>query len=125
VHNAVAKVKVVLESKQKTMKAKHLSLAIAALLAAGGLWLARSAWRTHTFHKSSMDVGLKTQNSLDLDPNSAASLPKAPQPGPASGPNNRPEPGQMLRPPNPSRRFTDFTPEQRVQFARQGHGPGG
>ncbi len=82
------------------MKGKHLSLAIAALLAAGGLWLARSAWRTHTFHKSSTDVGFET----------------------ADGP---PKPGQMLRPPDPLRRFTDFTPEQRVEFARKGHGPGG
>jgi hypothetical protein len=31
----------------------------------------------------------------------------------------------VLRPPDPSRRFTDFTPEERVQFARKGHGPGG
>jgi len=82
------------------MKAKHLSLAIAALLAAGGLWLARSAWRTHAFHKSNMGIGFNT-------------------------PHGPPKPGQMLRPPDPSRRFTDFTPEQRVQFARQGHGPGG
>jgi hypothetical protein len=82
------------------MKAKHLSLAIAALLAAGGLWLARSAWRTHAFYKSSIGVGFKT-------------------------PPDPPKPGQMLRPSDPNRRFTDFTPEQRVQFARQGHGPGG
>jgi len=82
------------------MKAKHLSLAIAALLAGGGLWLAQSAWRTHALHKSSMGVGFKT-------------------------PHGPPKPGQMLRPPDPSRRFTDFTPEQRVQFARKGHGPGG
>jgi hypothetical protein len=88
------------------MKAKHLFLAIAALLAAGGLWLARSAWRTQAFHKSNIDVGSKT-------------------------PEGPPEPGQMLNsparlaPPDPSRRFTDFTPEQRVKFARKGHGPGG
>jgi len=86
--------------KAKTMKAKHLSLGIAALLAAGGLWLARTTWRTHAPPKSSMGVGLET-------------------------PHGQPKPGQMLRPPDPSRRFTDFTPEQRVQFAREGHGPGG
>jgi hypothetical protein len=114
-------VNVKLESKQKTMKAKLLSLATAALLAAGGLWLARSAWRTHASHKSSMDVGLKTPDGPNFDPNSAASL----RPDPDPGPNNRPKPGQMLRPPDPTRRFTDFTPEQRVQFARKGHGPGG
>lgn len=88
------------------MKTKHLSLAIAALLAAGGLWFARSAWRTHTARKSSMGVGFRT-------------------------PHGPPKPGQMLdspaqlAPPDPSRRFTDFTPEQRVEFARKGHGPGG
>jgi len=107
------------------MKAKHLSLAIAALLAACGLWLARSAWRTHAFHKSSMDAGFKTPHGPNFDPNRAASLPEASQTGPAPGPNNRPKLGQMLRPPDPNRHFTDFTPEQRVQFARQGHGPGG
>jgi hypothetical protein len=107
------------------MKAKHLSLAIAALLAAGGLWLARSAWRTHAFHKSSMGVGFKTPDDPNFDPNSAASLPRASQMGPAPGPNNGLKPGQMPRPPEPNRRFTDFTPEQRVEFARKGHGPGG
>jgi len=75
------------------MKAKHLFLAIAALLAAGGLWLARSAWRTHTFHKSSMGVGFKT-------------------------PHGPPQLGQMLRPPDPTRKFWELTPEQRVQRAR-------
>jgi ABC-type nickel/cobalt efflux system permease component RcnA len=86
--------------KTKTMKAKYLSLATAALLTVGGLWLARSAWRTHAVHKSNTSVGFKTQS-------------------------DQPTPGQMLRPPNPTRRFTDFTPEQRVEFARKGHGPGG
>jgi hypothetical protein len=99
------KVHVKLEIK-KAMKAKHLSLAIAALLGAGGLWLTRSAWRTPMFHKSSMDVG-------------------------SQAPHGPPKPGQMLNsparlaPPDPNRRFADFTPEQRVQFARKGHGPGG
>jgi hypothetical protein len=79
------------------MKAKHLFLAIAALLAAGGLWLARSAWRTHTFHKSSMSVDFKT-------------------------PHGGPTPGQMLRPPDPTRRFRELTPEQRVKLARQPQG---
>ena len=82
------------------MKTNHLLLAIVALVAAGGLWLARSAWRAHAVQKSSMDVGLKT-------------------------PDGRPKPGQMPRPPDQTRRFTDFTPEQRVEFARKGHGPGG
>jgi len=88
------------------MKPKHLSLTLAALLAAGGLWLGRPAWRAHVFDKSSGGLGVKT-----------------PQ-GPA-------KPDQMLHsparlaPPDPTRRFTDFTPEQRVEFARKGHGPGG
>src|SRR5438552_5132284 len=102
------------------MKAKHLFLAIAALLAAGGLWLARSAWRTHAFHKSSMGVSVKMQRDPNFDPNSAASLPGASQTGAALGPDNQPKPGRMLRPPDPTRKFWELTPEQRVQRARQG-----
>jgi hypothetical protein len=93
------------------MKAKHLFLAIAALLAAGGLWLARSTWRSDhsALPKSSTDAAFKR-----------------PSDGPKAGQMLQPpKPGQMLRPPDPSRRFTDFTPEQRVEFARKGHGPGG
>jgi hypothetical protein len=101
-HNALAKVNELssLKSKAETMKAKHLSLAIAALLAAGGLWLARSAWRTHTLSKSSTGVGFEA-------------------------PDGAPKLGQTPRPPDPTQRFRDFTPEQRVEFARKGHGPGG
>ena len=102
------------------MKAKHLSLAIVVLLAAVGLWLARSSGRTNASNKSSMGVGSKMPGGPNFDPNNAAS-----QTSPAPGPNNPPNAGQMLQPPIPNRRFTDFTPEQRVQFARQGHGPGG
>ena len=114
-----------------SMKARHLSLAIAALLATGGLWFARSAWPTHASQKSSKGAGFKAPHGPNFDSNGAASLRRASQAGPASGPNNRPQPGQMfnpparLAPPEPYRRFTDFTPEQRVQFARDGHGPGG
>ncbi len=94
--------------KEKTMRRKHLFLGIAALLAAGGLWFARTARRTDhsAFHKSSKGVGFET-------------------------PHGPPKPGQMLNPParlappDPSRLFRDFTPEERVQFARKGHGPGG
>jgi hypothetical protein len=107
------------------MKAKRLSLAIAALLAAGGLWLARSAWRTQPFRTSSMGVGFKTPNGPNSEPSGAASLPRASQAAPAPGPDHRSKLGQMLQPPILNRRFADFTPEQRVQFARQGHGPGG
>ena len=107
------------------MKAKHLSLAIAALVAAGALWFAGTAWRTHVSDKLSMEVGIKTPRGPNADPNGAASLPKVSQTGSAIGTNNRPKAGRMLRPPDPSRRFTDFTPEERVGFARKGHGPGG
>jgi hypothetical protein len=113
------------------MNAKHLSLAIAALLVAGGLWLARPAWRTHAPQTSSMVAGSKTTRGPDHGPSRAVSLPSASQTGPAPGPSNGPNPGQVLNPParlappTPNKRFTDFTPEQRVQFARQGHGPGG
>jgi len=102
------------------MKAKHLSLAIAALLAAGGLWLARGAWRTrtHAFHKSSMGVSVKMPRGPNFDPNSPASLPGASQTGAAPDPDNQPKPGQMLRPPDPTRKFWELTPEQRVQRAR-------
>jgi hypothetical protein len=90
------------------MKRKYLVLPIAALIVAGGLWLARSSRRLdHSeVQKSSMETDSKT-------------------------PSNGSRPGEMhnhpghLAPPNPTRRFTDFTPEQRVEFARKGHGPGG
>src|SRR5437016_4641257 len=100
------------------MKTKHLSLAIAASLATGGLWLARSAWRAHAFHQSSMGVSVKTLHGPNFDPNSAASLPKSSQTGAALGPDNQPKPGQMLRPPDPTRKFWELTPEQRVERAR-------
>ncbi len=106
------------------MKPKHFLL-IALLLAAGGVWLARSAWRTHAAPKSNMDADVKMTGNPNSAANNTASLPGAAQKDASPGPNNRPRPAQMLRPPEPYRRFTDFTPEQRVQFARQGHGPGG
>ena len=83
------------------MKRRLLFLAIAALLAAGGLWLARTAGRTDAVDKSSMGAGFKT-------------------------PQGGPTPGQMLNsparlaPPDPIRRFRELTPEQRVKLARQG-----
>ena len=86
---------------QNIMKAKRLFLVIVVLLAAGGgLWLARSDRPTNASNKSSLGDGLET-------------------------PHNLTKPGQILRPPDQSRRFRDFTPEQRVEFARKGHGPGG
>jgi len=93
------------------MKRKRLFLAIAALLAAGGLWFARSGLRSDdsAFRKSSTGGGFETPDRTF-------------KPGQML---NSPNPGHTLAPPNPSRRFTDFTPEQRVEFARRGHGPGG
>ena len=109
------------------MKAKRLSLPIAAVLAAGALWFAWSAWRSDQFpsRKSRMGGDSNTPHGQNSNPTTAASVPSAAETGPAPGPTNRPMSGQMLRPPEPNRRFTDFTPEERVQFARQGHGPGG
>ena len=115
------------------MKAKHLSLAMAALAAAGGLWFAWSAWRSdqYVFRKSSAVARSKTRHAPNFDPNSGSTLPRPSRTGPVHGTNDRPKPGQMLNsparlaPPIPNRRFTDFTPEERVEFARKGHGPGG
>jgi ABC-type nickel/cobalt efflux system permease component RcnA len=66
-HNAAAKVSETLESQQKTMKPKHLSLAIAALLAAVGLWFAWSAWRTHASRPPSLGIAQKGPNR-ELNP---------------------------------------------------------
>jgi hypothetical protein len=91
------------------MKTKHLSLPIAALLVAAGLWLARSRHtdlRTHALKKTTTGARVETQHGQPR----AGQLSNSPA---------------RLAPPDPSRRFRDFTPEQRVQFARQGHGPGG
>jgi len=83
-------------------------------------------WTTYlAFHKPSMVVDFKMPRRRNSDPSSAASLPRASQTGPDPGPDNRPKPDQMPRPPQVNRRFQDFTPEQRVEFARRGHGPGG
>lgn len=106
------------------MKRKHLFVAMAALIAAGGLWLSLSLWRTHPVDKSSMGVGSKMVRGSNTDPNSAASLPRASQSGPDAGSNST-NPGPKLRPPDQTRVFRDFTPEDRVKFARKGHGPGG
>ncbi|HVK58287.1 MAG TPA: hypothetical protein VM735_05860 [Candidatus Kapabacteria bacterium] len=89
------------------MKRKHLALGIAALVAAGGLWFARSAKRS--------DV------SASDEPSTAYFQTLDGQPKPEQMTNSRPQ----HAPPNPTLRFRDFTPEQRVQQARKGHGPGG
>lgn len=88
------------------MRRKHLLLAAAAVFAAGGLWFAGSTWRTDPLPKPAMDVHVEDVHLEDV-------------------PEGSPTPARMLQPPDPSKRFTDFTPEQRVEFARRGHGPGG
>jgi hypothetical protein len=93
------------------VKRKHLFLALAALLVAGGMWLARTTRKpTHAPEQSSKGVASETSRS---------------RAGRADDNNGQSEPGHTLRPPNQTRRFIEFTPEQRVEFARKGHGPGG
>ncbi|HUR44386.1 MAG TPA: hypothetical protein VMZ27_00825 [Candidatus Saccharimonadales bacterium] len=110
------------------MKPKHLILAIAVILAAGGLWFAGSAWRTRALHKSSMGADSKTPHG-PLNPGVVADgRANREHRNPGTGAvdaQGRPRSGHVLRAPVPNRRFAEFTPEQRVQFARQGHGPGG
>ena len=77
-----------------------------ALLAAGGLWLGRASWRTHAVQKSSAVAGFESAEG-------------------ETNPGQKVNARARLAPPDPARRFRDFTPEQRVEFARQGHGPGG
>ena len=108
------------------MKAKHVFLGIAALLAAGGLWFAWSAWRSDESAYTKPSSGYASsdgQKSSDRDKSSVGQESKA---GADFGtPQGQPQPGRRLRPPIPNRRFADFTPEQRVEFARKGRGPGG
>jgi hypothetical protein len=89
------------------MKRKHLFLVVAALLLAGGLWLARSGRvPDHSASDKSNNAYVQT---LDGQPT----------------PEQMTNPPARHAPPNPTRRFRDFTPEQRVEQARKGHGPGG
>lgn len=99
---------------QMTMKRKLLVVAMAAVLAASGWWFAHSAWHTQESPTSSMGVGFPRPPGQELSTGVGNEVR-----------NNPSQPGPMLRPPDPARRFTDFTPEQRVEFARKGHGPGG
>lgn len=79
------------------------------MLAAGALWFARS--------------GADAEQSETENANAA----NAANPQISEG---RPKPGRTNAGPSASegdqtRRFRDFTPEQRVEQARKGHGPGG
>lgn len=80
------------------MKRNRLLLGMAALLAAGGLWITRTSWREDAVQKLDDGAGAGTR-------------------GGGSGP------GQMENrhaPPDPIRKFRDLTPEERVKRARQG-----
>jgi hypothetical protein len=95
------------------MKPKHLFLAIAALLAASGVWFI-------AFHKSStgkMPHGQALAPSSIRDDSRRLSGPEA---GRENSNPSKANPSQMLRPPDPIRKFWELTPEQRVKLARQG-----
>ena len=82
-------------------------------------------WTTYiAFHKSSEGIGFKTpRGSAPLNATQLTGKSRVDVGSNMSGAG--PTPAHILRPPIPNRRFQDFTPEQRVQLARQGHGPGG
>ncbi|MBL9129363.1 MAG: hypothetical protein JNL97_17055 [Verrucomicrobiales bacterium] len=104
------------------MKKQHLTLAAAAAFAAGGLWFAASAWRDQASSPSNArSAGDFLRRSATDDPALPSSDGRARLETPAEP--SRPDP--VPRPPDPTRRFTEFTPEQRVEFARRGSGPGG
>ena len=92
------------------MKRTHVLLAVVAILAV--LWWMRST------------PPAEPPNGTEI----GAAEPVAVEPrGPvATAPTAGAPPHEpVLRPPNPSQRFIDFTPEKRVEFARRGYGPGG
>lgn len=82
------------------MKKLPVLLTAAALLGVVGWWFAQPARHAQPMAPSDQTVRREIQ-------------------GDASGA------GHILQAPDPTRHFTDFTPEQRVEFARRGHGPGG
>lgn len=82
------------------MKTKRLLLALAALIAVGGVWLAnRDRFRTPLTDTSVSPSGTISGSSKTAGPN---------------------DPGKQLRPPDPDRKFRELTPEQRVKLARRG-----
>jgi hypothetical protein len=106
-----------------TMKRKNLILVAAGLLAAVGLWVGRTYWSAEPSEESMAGV---TSTSSEHAPTSAQS-------SRTGGPNRQQgavtgrmvNPPNRHAPPNPTQKFADFTPEERVEFARKGHGPGG
>jgi hypothetical protein len=89
------------------MKRKRIPVAVVAALLVGGLWFARMGGP----EKATAGVSVETAEGQ-----ARSGEPKPDQMG------NRPV---RLAPPNQTRRFKEYTPEQRVEFARKGHGPGG
>lgn len=103
------------------MRRERILLAAAVVFAVGGLWFAWSAMRGQAIEESGGALGDRAQPI-------AAPVPSLGEPGADAGPETSPgmaRPIRPPRPPEPNRRFSDFTPEQRVEFARRGHGPGG
>jgi hypothetical protein len=111
------------------MKTKHLSLTFAALVVACAVWLAWAAWRTDSSLESSVGADGETRNGHVLSPSNIVGAQQRLSGPEIAGGNSKSSPmpnsPPHLAPPVPNRRFTDFTPEERVKFARQGHGPGG
>src|SRR5678816_430239 len=102
------------------MKSKLLVLAVAGLLAGGGLWLARSAWRSDKF--ALVGGTNETVSTVASAPVLRSASHQASTGVGSNMPPDHPKSGHTIRPPDQNRRFMDFTPEQRVQQARQGHG---
>lgn len=103
------------------MRRERILLAAAVVFAVGGLWFAWSAMRDRAIEETDGVPGDRAQpvggpGHVLVEPGADA----GPETSPGMAPPIRPP-----RPPEPNRRFSDFTPEQRVEFARRGHGPGG
>jgi len=104
------------------MRTKQWLLAAAAVLAVGGAWFTRSAWRPPAGAGSTLHAGRAMPEGPSLP--AASGDPRGAPPPSGDRAPERPV-DRPLRPPDPARRFIDFTPEERVDFARRGHGPGG
>ncbi|HAM71169.1 MAG TPA: hypothetical protein DCM86_05955 [Verrucomicrobiales bacterium] len=98
---------------------KLLALPVLAMVVLGALWFGRGWGRPPA-------SGARVAEGVEVN---ASTPPRPVDPGRKGGGvgamDVSPRPDRMLRPPDPARRFMDFTPEQRVDFARRGQGPGG